>query len=293
MAAKKRGLGRGLDALLGMDSGPGPSNEAGEGELRSIAVGQIQPGRYQPRTGMDPDRLDELAASIKAQGLIQPIVVRAIGGGRYEIIAGERRWRAAQIAELAELPAVVREVDDHATLAMALIENIQREDLNPLEEATALKRLIDEFRITHQQAAEAVGRSRAAVSNLLRLLELPPEIKQLLEQRRLEMGHARALLTLPAAQALHLARESAEAGWSVRELEEKARAAHEAAPSRRPAPRNGHAVATDPNVAQLEQELGEKLGARVRIQSGRGGRGKLVIEYFSLDELDGILERIR
>jgi len=291
MAAKKRGLGRGLDALLGMDSGP--TAEPAEGELRNIAVGQIQPGRYQPRTGMDPERLDELAASIKAQGLIQPIVVRAIGGGRYEIIAGERRWRAAQLAELAEVPAVVRVVDDHATLAMALIENIQREDLNPLEEASALKRLIDEFRITHQQAAEAVGRSRAAVSNLLRLLELPPEIKQLLEQRRLEMGHARALLTLPAAQALELARESADAGWSVRELEEKARAAHEAAPGKRPAPRNGREPAADPNVAQLEQQLGEKLGARVHIQPGRGGRGKLVIEYFSLDELDGILERIR
>ena len=291
MAAKKRGLGRGLDALLGMDSGP--TAEPAEGELRNIAVGQIQPGRYQPRTGMDPERLDELAASIKAQGLIQPIVVRAIGGGRYEIIAGERRWRAAQLAELAEVPAVVRVVDDHATLAMALIENIQREDLNPLEEASALKRLIDEFRITHQQAAEAVGRSRAAVSNLLRLLELPPEIKQLLEQRRLEMGHARALLTLPAAQALELARESADAGWSVRELEEKARAAHEAAPGKRPAARNGREPTADPNVAQLEQQLGEKLGARVHIQPGRGGRGKLVIEYFSLDELDGILERIR
>ena len=291
MAAKKRGLGRGLDALLGMDSGP--TAEPVEGELRNIAVGQIQPGRYQPRTGMDPERLDELAASIKAQGLIQPIVVRAIGGGRYEIIAGERRWRAAQLAELAEVPAVVRVVDDHATLAMALIENIQREDLNPLEEASALKRLIDEFRITHQQAAEAVGRSRAAVSNLLRLLELPPEIKQLLEQRRLEMGHARALLTLPAAQALKLARESADAGWSVRELEEKARAAHETTPGKRPAARNGREPAADPNVAQLEQQLGERLGARVHIQPGRGGRGKLVIEYFSLDELDGILERIR
>ena len=291
MAAKKRGLGRGLDALLGMDSGP--AAEPAEGELRNIAVGQIQPGRYQPRTGMDPERLDELAASIKAQGLIQPIVVRAIGGGRYEIIAGERRWRAAQLADLAEVPAVVRVVDDHATLAMALIENIQREDLNPLEEASALKRLIDEFRITHQQAAEAVGRSRAAVSNLLRLLELPPEIKQLLEQRRLEMGHARALLTLPAAQALKLARESADAGWSVRELEEKARAAHETTPGKRPAARNGREPAADPNVAQLEQQLGERLGARVHIQPGRGGRGKLVIEYFSLDELDGILERIR
>ena len=286
---KPKGLGLGLEALLGPKVSEAPPG-AGPTALR---LTQLRTGRYQPRTRMDEGSLYELAESIKSQGVMQPVLVRPVNGGRYEIIAGERRWRAAQIAELAELPAVVREVDDHATLAMALIENIQREDLNPLEEATALKRLIDEFRITHQQAAEAVGRSRAAVSNLLRLLELPPEIKQLLEQRRLEMGHARALLTLPAAQALHLARESAEAGWSVRELEEKARAAHEATPSRRPAPRNGHAVATDPNVAQLEQELGEKLGARVRIQSGRGGRGKLVIEYYSLDELDGIIERIR
>jgi ParB family chromosome partitioning protein len=292
---KKPKLGRGLDALLGIDTSNGNGDD-GSGELRTIALGQIQPGRYQPRTGMDPDRLEELAASIKAQGLIQPIVVRPLGRDRFEIIAGERRWRAAQIAELASVPCVVREVDDHATLAMALIENIQREDLNPLEEAGALKRLIDEFRLTHQHAAEAVGRSRAAVTNLLRLLDLPPEIKQLLEARQLEMGHARALLTLPAAQALKLARAAVDAGWSVRGLEERARAARET-----PAPGTGSRRARrgagnghgDPNVAELEQQLTEKLGARVRVESGKAGRGRLVIEYFSLDELDGILERIR
>ncbi len=292
---KKPKLGRGLDALLGIDTGSASGDESA-GEMRAIALTQIQPGRYQPRTGMDPERLEELAASIKAQGLIQPIVVRPLGRDRFEIIAGERRWRAAQIAELNTVPCVVRDVDDHATLAMALIENIQREDLNPLEEAGALKRLIDEFRLTHQHAAEAVGRSRAAVTNLLRLLDLPPEIKQLLEERQLEMGHARALLTLPAAQALKLARAAVVGGWSVRGLEERARAAREtpaaAGGGRRPrrGAGNGHG---DPNVAQLEQQLAEKLGARVRIESGKDGRGKLVIEYFSLEELDGILERIR
>ena len=294
-AAKKTKLGRGLDALLGLDATASADGGEAGGELRNLAVGVIQPGRYQPRTGMDPERLQELADSIKAQGLIQPIIVRGIGPGRYEIIAGERRWRAAQLAGLSEVPAVVREVPDQATVAMALIENIQREDLNPLEEAGALKRLIDEFHLTHQQAAEAVGRSRAAVSNLLRLLELPPDIKQMLEARSLEMGHARALLTLPAPRALELARLATLHGWSVRELEERAREAHA-----EPAPAKGGAAAKKPgapaadaNVAQLTRELGEKLGAKVSIQHTPKGRGKLVIEYFSLDELEGILERIR
>jgi ParB family chromosome partitioning protein len=299
-AAKKSKLGRGLDALLGIDTGAASGADiAGSGDLRTLAVGSIQPGRYQPRTGMDPDRLQELADSIRAQGLIQPIVVRPVARDRYEIIAGERRWRAAQLADLTEVPCVVREVPDQATIAMALIENIQREDLNPLEEAAALKRLIDEFTLTHQQAAEAVGRSRAAVSNMLRLLDLPPDIKQLLEAHRLEMGHARALLTLPAAEARRLALATADNGWSVRELEERARKAHDAAGDGKPGRGNGargngvpHPVA-DPNVAQLERQLAEKLGARVSIQSGKAGRGKVVIEYFSLDELDGILERIR
>jgi ParB family chromosome partitioning protein len=290
--AKKKGLGRGLEALLGIDAGGADAPDT-NGELRNVPVERIQPGRYQPRTGMDPDRLQELADSIRAQGLIQPIIVRSIGRDRYEIIAGERRWRAAQLAELAEVPCVVREVEDQATVAMALIENIQREDLNPLEEAGALKRLIDEFALTHQQAAEAVGRSRAAVSNLLRLLELPAEIKVLLEGRQLEMGHARALLTLPQARALHLAVKAAESGWSVRELEERVRAAQtEVAKAAKTASKR-KSDGGDPNVAKLEQELSEKLGAPVAIQQGRGGRGKLVIQYFSLDELDGILERIR
>jgi len=298
-AARKSKLGRGLDALLGIDAGGAVAGEAPGGELRTLPVGAIQPGRYQPRTGMDPERLKELADSIRAQGLIQPIVVRPVASDRYEIIAGERRWRAAQLADLGELPCVVREVPDQATIAMALIENIQREDLNPLEEAAALKRLIDEFSLTHQAAAEAVGRSRAAVSNMLRLLDLPPDIKDLLEARRLEMGHARALLTLPAAFARKLAQAAADNGWSVRELEDRARQAHETAGDDKgrgkPGPRADGAArpASDPNVAQLEQQLGERLGAKVSIQPGRGGRGRLVIEYFSLDELDGILERFR
>ncbi|HEY0179967.1 MAG TPA: ParB/RepB/Spo0J family partition protein, partial [Dokdonella sp.] len=230
MAAKKRGLGlgRGLDALLGgAETEPAAALEA-EGELRTLAVERIQPGRYQPRQSIDPERLDELAASIKAQGLIQPVVVRAIAADRYELIAGERRWRAAQKAGLTEIPALVKDVPDQAVVAMALIENIQREDLGPLEEAQALARLIDEFGLTHQQTADAVGRSRAAVSNLLRLLELPDEIKRLLDERKLDMGHARALATLPRTQAVALALVAAASGWSVRELEDAARRGAEA-----------------------------------------------------------------
>jgi ParB family chromosome partitioning protein len=239
---------------------------------------------------MAPDKLEELADSIRAQGLIQPITVRAVARGRYEIIAGERRWRAAELAGLKEVPSVVREVDDHATLAIALIENIQREDLSPLEEATALKRLHVEFALTHQQEAEAVGRTRAAVPNLLRLLELPDSIKRLMEQHKLEMGHARALLTLPPRSAEALAQKAAEHGWNVRELEEQARRAGEGPGKARG--KRGGPTAQDPNVAQLERELAEKLGAKVAIRHGSKGRGRLVIEYFSLDELDGILERI-
>jgi ParB family chromosome partitioning protein len=238
---------------------------------------------------MDPERLQELAASIKAQGLIQPIVVRAVAGGNHEIIAGERRWRAAQIAGLAEIPALVREVTDHAVIAMALIENIQREELTPLEEASALQRLIGEFNYTHQQTADAVGRSRASVSNLLRLLDLPDAIRQLLEQHKLEMGHARALLTLDPVLALALARQAAERGWSVRELEEAARRGQTTPKGKA----KKKAAARDANIESLERELAEKLAAKVSIQHGRGGRGRLVIAYHSIDELDGILERIR
>ncbi len=288
MAAKRRGgLGRDLDVLLGTEENAGPAEA--EGDLRLLGVTRIQPGKYQPRQSMDEERLQELAASIKAQGLIQPIVVRAIGADRYEIIAGERRWRAAQLAGLKDIPALVRDVRDQAVVAMALIENIQREDLSPLEEAHALQRLIAEFKHTHQQVADAIGRSRAAVSNLLRLLDLPAPIKQLLEQHKLDMGHARALLTLEPKLALGLARQAAEQGWSVRELEEAARKAQTTHKGKtRPA-----ASARDADIVALERELAEKLAAKVSIQHGRGGRGKLVIGYHSVDELEGILERIR
>jgi ParB family chromosome partitioning protein len=288
MAHRRRGgLGaRDLDVLLG---GPEGDTPVAEGELQQLRVDHIRPGKYQPRQAMDPERLQELAASIKAQGLIQPIVVRAVAGGNHEIIAGERRWRAAQIAGLAEIPALVREVTDHAVIAMALIENIQREELTPLEEASALQRLIGEFNYTHQQTADAVGRSRASVSNLLRLLDLPDAIRHLLEQHKLEMGHARALLTLDPVLALALARQAAERGWSVRELEEAARRGQTAPKGKA----KKKAAARDANIESLERELGEKLAAKVSIQHGRGGRGRLVIAYHSLDELDGILERIR
>jgi ParB family chromosome partitioning protein len=294
MSTKKRGLGRGLEALLGTSRAAAaavtPEEVAGDA-LKSLPIDALTPGRYQPRTGMDPERLAELAESIKAQGVIQPIVVRETARGQYEIIAGERRWRAARQAGLSDIPAVIREVDDRAVVAMALIENIQREDLNPLEEAVALSRLIDEFSLTHQQAAEAVGRSRAAVSNLLRLLELPEPIRALLEARKLEMGHARALLTLAPAAAAALAREAVEHGWSVREVERRAQqlATGKVAgkPAAKPARRN------DADLAALERELSEHLNAKVAVQHGRGGRGKLVIAYHGLDTLDGILERLR
>ena len=289
MAAKRRGLGaRDLDVLLGV-----PEAEASdsEGELRQLDVTRIQPGKYQPRRAMDEDRLQELAASIKSQGVIQPIVVRPVGAQRYEIIAGERRWRAAQMAGLSEIPAIVRDAPDQAVVAMALIENIQREELSPLEEAQALHRLIAEFKLTHQQVADAIGRSRASVSNLLRLQDLPPEIKRLLEQRKLEMGHARALLTLDTKLALGLARQAAEHGWTVRELEDAARKA-QAVPKGK-AKKTAATTARDADIVALERELAEKLAAKVSIQHGRDGRGKLIVAYHSVDELEGILERIR
>lgn len=286
-AAKKRGLGRGLDALLGGDGGPNVA-PAADNELRTLPIAHIVAGKYQPRRHWDEAALDELAASIKAQGLIQPVVVRALGKDRYELIAGERRWRAAQRAQLDELPALVKQVDEAAVPAMALIENIQREDLSPLEEADALKRLIDDFDLTHQQAADAVGRSRAAVSNLLRLTELPASIKRLLDTRQLDMGHARCLLTLPAPMAEALALEAARAHWSVRELEDAARRAQTGnhGPARAKTGR-------DPNIADLERQLSERLATRVELAQGRGGRGKLVIHYHSNDELEGILGKLR
>ncbi|WNL46295.1 ParB/RepB/Spo0J family partition protein [Dyella sp. BiH032] len=287
-AAKKRGLGRGLDALLGGGDDGAPSVIEQEGELRTLPIQYIQPGKYQPRRHWNDEALDELAASIKAQGLIQPVVVRALGKNSYELIAGERRWRAAQRAQLSEMPALVKDVPEIAVPAMALIENIQRQDLTPLEEADALKRLIDDFALTHQQAAEAVGRSRAAVSNLLRLTELPPSIKKLLDEGKLEMGHARCLLTLPERDAEGLALEAARHGWSVRELEEAARRAQTA-----PKGKAKHTPARDPNVDALERELAERFATRVEVAHGRGGRGKLVIHYHSNDELEGILGKIR
>jgi ParB family chromosome partitioning protein len=286
MAAKKRGLGRGLDALLGGDA-ESDTSTGNDGELRTLKIHAIQPGRYQPRHAMDPERLDELAASIKAQGVIQPVVVREIARDRYELIAGERRWRAAQKAGLDEIPALVKAVPDQAVVAMALIENIQRENLSPLEEAQALSRLIGEFELTHQETADAVGRSRAAVSNLLRLLDLPAEIKRLLDERKLDMGHARALAALSEQRATALALEAAEHGWSVRELEEAVRRAETA-----PKGKARKSAARDPNIAALERDLAEKLATRVVIAHARSGRGKLVIHYHSVDELDGILEKL-
>ena len=294
MPARRRTLGRGLDALLSSPSADKGGVASVDGQLRALPVDQLQRGKYQPRMDMRPESLDELASSIRAQGVVQPIVVRALteaaGQARYEIIAGERRWRAAQLAGLQEIPAVVREVGDSAAVAMSLIENIQRENLNPLEEARALERLIDEFDMTHQLAADAVGRSRAAVSNLLRLLDLCPEAKSLVESRKLEMGHARALLALgDAGEQAAAARKVAAAAMSVRETERlvKRLAAHAGAPGKKAAPRK------DPDIQRLEADLGDRLGASVSIQHGAGGKGKLVIGYNSLDEFEGILAHFK
>ena len=293
MSTKARGLGRGLDALLGTGNKGAKADEPAPGDvLKTLPIVQLQAGKYQPRQHFDGAALDELAESIKAQGVIQPILVRSVGKDRYEIIAGERRWRAAERAGLVEVPVVLRKVDDRAVIAMALIENIQREDLNPLEEAQALARLIDEFALTHQQAAEAVGRSRAAVSNLLRLLELPEAIRALVDARKLEMGHARALLTLNPQAAIALAQQAAEEGWSVREVE---RRAHELAAGKLPEAKPGKkpAVKRDADVAQLERELGELLGTKVEVKSGRGGKGQLVLHFHGNETLEGLLERLR
>lgn len=309
MIQKKPTLGRGLADLLGQMSPPraapapaepnaaaAPQPAPGE-ELARLPLDVLQRGQYQPRIDMRPETLQELAASIKAQGVVQPIVVRPIAAPaagasqRYEIIAGERRWRAAQIAGLAEIPAVIRRIPDEAAIAVALIENIQRESLNPLEEARALERLITEFELTHAQAAEAVGRSRAAVSNLLRLLELAPEVGALLERRELEMGHARALLALPARrQQAEVAAIVAKKSLSVRETEALVRRMQQRGAD--PEPRDAAAGAADPDIHRLEQDLADKLGAKVVIQHARGGKGRLVVSYNSLDELDGILAHI-
>jgi ParB family chromosome partitioning protein len=324
MATKRPSLGRGLEALLGSvtpaapASTPTTASAVGIGsaaggasvpaaepprpagprdeELTRLPVDLLQRGRYQPRLDMRPESLQELADSIRAQGVVQPIVVRPLNAQktgeptRYEIIAGERRWRAAQMAGLHDIPAVVRLVPDEAAVAMSLIENIQREDLNPLEEARALDRLIREFNVTHQQAADAVGRSRAAVSNLLRLLELADDVKLLVEQRQLEMGHARALLGLTQPrQQVEVAALVAKKGLSVRETEAlvKRMLTHAAHTETREPERR------DPNITKLEQELADKLGAKVQVQHATSGKGKLVVNYNSLDELDGILAHIQ
>jgi len=289
MVAKKRGLGRGLDALLGSAAMAATNNEpVAESELRHLAVDLMQRGKYQPRVDMHNDSLQELADSIRAQGVVQPIVVRPIGEGRYEIIAGERRWRASQIAGLHEIPAVVRDVPDSAAIAIALIENIQRENLNPIEEARALQRLLNEFDMTHQQAAEAVGRSRAAVSNLLRLQELNEEVQQMMIRGELEMGHGRALLGLRGSAQLTAALKVAKKGLSVRETEQLVR--RETEGEKRARPKITH---LDPDIKRFQEQLSEKLAAKVQIQHSARGKGKLVIEYNSLDELDGILGHIK
>jgi ParB family chromosome partitioning protein len=280
--AKLKGLGRGLDALL-----------AGDGEERAadataeLAVGMLRPGRFQPRTRMDPQSIAELADSIKSQGVIQPILVRPVEGGKYEIIAGERRWRAAQLAGLAQVPVVVRPVPDKAALAMALIENIQREDLNALEEAAGIQRLVDEFDMTHEAAAQAVGRSRSAVTNLLRLLNLSKAVQELLMQGKLEMGHARALLAVSPARQAELAHQIITRNLSVRETEELVGRAAPASPKAARKPRK------DRDLQALEESLSETFGTPVSIQASRGGKGKLVIHYGSLDQLDRVLARLR
>jgi ParB family chromosome partitioning protein len=279
---KMKGLGRGLDALLAANNAP--ENQRQD----SLPVNAMQPGKYQPRTRMDPGSLEELAASIKAQGLIQPISVRPISKDRYEIIAGERRWRASQIAGLTSVPVLVRDIPDDAALAMSLIENIQREDLNPLEEAAGLQRLIDEFGMTHQQAADAVGRSRPAASNLLRLLQLAKPAQDMLMAGDIEMGHARAILPLPKAEQGRFAALVVEKGYSVRETEKLA------ARELNPTPKNGKAVkSVDRDLVRLEEDLSDALGATVKIAANRKGSGSLTVKFGSLDQLDGLLERLR
>ena len=287
MTLKKPRLGRGLDALLGgaLES---VSSSDNDGDLRHLPVDLLKRGKYQPRSHMRQEALEELADSIRSQGVVQPIVVRELPTGVYEIVAGERRWRASQLAGLDTIPAVVRNIPDETAIAVALIENIQRENLNPVEEATALQRLIDEFDMTHQNVADAVGRSRAAVSNLLRLLTLNQEVREMVDQGQLDMGHARAVLALAGLAQTRAAREVVAKELSVRETERLVRKLQQAPD----APRKKLAK-LDPDVRLLQEKLSDKLGAKVRIATGRKGGGKLTIEYNSNDELDGILKHIR
>ncbi len=299
MSARKGGLGRGLDSLLGAAkaskvpvSSASTSEQQGSASgavagaaLKSLPVDLLQRGKFQPRHEFNQEALEELSNSIRAQGVIQPIVVRPVEDGRYEIVAGERRWRAAQMAGLQEIPVVIKEVSDQATMAMALIENIQRENLNPIEEATALQRLIQEFGLTQQEAAEAVGRSRTSVTNLLRLLNLNAEVGLMVQHRKLEMGHARALLGLEGEQQSQAAKQVVLLGLSVRETEKLVRKMLQPAKEK-------VAQEVDPNVRHLQNRLTEKLGAKVTVQQGNRGKGKLTIQYNSLDELDGILAHL-
>lgn len=298
---KKRGLGKGLEALLGSgvtslndnvsftDTSSGSGTPAMPGEFQHLAIDVIQRGRYQPRSNFNPDALQELADSIKAQGVVQPIVVRPLSAtpGQYELIAGERRWRASQLAGVHEIPAIIRDVSDQEAMAVALIENIQRQELNPIEEAQALVRLVEEFGLTHQEAADAVGRSRVAVSNLLRLLTLQADVRHLLEDGQMEMGHARALLGLEPAKQAQAAREVVKKGLSVRETEHLVRRLNQ------PASDKPSQVTIDPDTRRLQEDLSEKLGAKVVFQHSSKGKGKMMIHYNSIDELDGILEHIK
>ncbi len=284
-ARKKPALGRNLSSMLSQTTLKHVKERATGEELRRLPLDVIRPGRYQPRSVFDEEKLEELANSIRAQGVVQPIVVRAMGKGEFELIAGERRWRAAQLAKIDVIPAVVRDVPDEVAVAMSLIENIQREDLNPLEEATALRRLIEEFQMTHQDAADAVGRSRASVSNLLRLLDLVQEVKDMVDVRAIEMGHARALLSLDEDLQLEVAHEVVNKRLSVRETENLVRRLLH------PKKRTGRRI--DPDILRLQNRLGERLGAKVKINHLASGKGKLVISYNNTDEFEGILERLK
>lgn len=281
---KKPALGRNLSSMLSQATIRHVTERSSGHELRQIPLDVIHPGRYQPRSVFDEEKLEELASSIRVQGVVQPIVVRTTDNGDFELIAGERRWRAAQLAGIDEIPAIVREVPDEVAIALSLIENIQRENLNPLEEATALRRLIDDFQMTHQEAADAVGRSRAAVSNLLRLLELVQEVKDLVDVRAIEMGHARALLSLDEQLQARVAREVVKKKLSVRETENLVRRLLH------PKKKTGRRI--DPDILQLQNRLGEKLGTKVSVQHQASGKGKLVISYNNTDEFEGILERL-
>jgi len=283
MAVQKRGLGRGLDALLGDVS---IKEEAQQHQQQTLPIEYMQRGKYQPRKDIDPEKLQELADSIKAQGIIQPIIVRKVGPDKYEIVAGERRWRAAQLAGLQDVPVIIRDIDDRATMAQTLIENIQREDLNPLEEAGALRRLLDEFEMTHQQIADAVGKSRTTVTNLLRLMDLHPDVKTLLIGKQLEMGHARALLSLDAARQVTAANKIAREALTVR-------AAERLVKDLQAEPKAVKVKAIDNDTLRLQDELTAKLGAKVLIDHKENGTGKLVITYASLEELDGIIEQLK